>query len=321
MILANVGRSPLPLMLIGATSLLASVAHGSSCPVENPSVTITSPAAGYITTDATIDIRGNVRGVCALADLSCGTTAEAVSIRSRFVPGDDRVWTFECTGVELDLADAGSELLNTIDVLAYGFDANGASTPGAATIDVFHEGPSDAEPPPGPGGFPVNTAYTKSKVTWNHRDQSQDAFSTNARLGYPDDEPLPLPCASGDSLTVTLFASGDSQALYSDTITGDWNMCSDSRLRKTGPRGGIREISFDRRSDGQDTFYVYWERVEYGPSDFASVAAVDGYLLHITMLSAGQSAEWQVEIGPELSIEDISSGRGDEVRSVVRYHR
>ena len=324
MILRNAGQPPFRFALLGATCLLAPVAYASTCSVGSPTVTITSPGDGQTTSDGTIDVTGQVSGLCALADVNCGTAAEAISVQSRFLPtDDDKVWNFECTGVALDLALPGADRLNEIAVVASGFDASGLWVEGETTTAITHQGPLDIEPPTSPGGFPVKAAYTKSKVTWNHHYADQDAFSTNARLSYPDGEPFPLPCAPGDSLTISLFASGVSQALYSETMTsGDWGVCSANyRLRRVGPPGGVREISITRQSTGDENFYLYLERVEYGDSNFDYVEAIDSYLLQITMSTSGQVAEWQVEIGPELSVENFSSGYGDDVRSVVRYNR
>jgi hypothetical protein len=235
------------------------------------------------------------------------------------------VWNFECIGVQLELADDDDTLVNHIAVTASGFDAASSSASVDSAIDVIQRSPPNVEPP-GDGGLPVRDVYTKSKVTWNHRNDTTphyDAFSTNTRLGSADGQPLQHPCATGDSLTVTLYASGVAQPLYTESFTGDdWGTCTDTRLRKTGPPGSIREISFDRRSDGDDTFYVYLERVEYGPSDMDFVRDIDSYLLHIAMSTSGQTAEWNVEIGPDcLNFEEFYSGTGDEVRTVVRCNR
>jgi hypothetical protein len=315
-----IGRSALCIVSIGAMLVIAPSVHASACTSAAPTVTITSPNDGYTTTDATVDVKGTVSGICALADLSCGTSAERTTVRSQLAPATDRAWDFECAGVELDLADTDQTLLNQIPVAASGFAAGGGPVSADDTILVTHTGPPGVDPP-GDDGFPVNDAYTKSKVTWNHRYPDYDAFSTNARLGYPGGNPLPMPCAVGDSITLTLYADGVDQPLYTDTVAGDWGVCTDTRVRKTGPRGGIREISFDRRSDGDDTFYVYWEQVEYGPSDFALVRSIEHYLLHITMSTSGQTAEWLVDIGPVLNYEEFYLGSGEEARTVVRLNR
>lgn len=316
---------PRRIALIVTGCLVATAAQAADCPTGVPELRITSPAPGVVTREATVDVEGEISNVCALADLSCGDGAERVSVRARLVPGDPgRVWQFECAGVDLMLAGADAQLVNDIGVSAYGFDANGNSLTADDSVQVTHQGATTIGPPPASGGLPVNPDYTKSKVTWYHSYLNQDAFSTNARLGYGASQPVPMPCAAEDALTVTLFASGPSGAsdvLYTTALGGDWNVCTNTKLRKTGPVGGIREILLERRSDGEDTFYVYWAGVEYGPSSFASVAAIDSYILQVTILSSGKEVSWQIPIGPDLTFEDISSGNGAEVRTVVRFNR
>lgn len=325
MVRAYFGQRPVRIAVLAALSIGAFSAHADTCPDERPDVTITSPNDGYTTSDATVDVSGEVRGLCALSELSCGTSAERISVRSQFVPLGDRVWKFECTGVELDLADVDPSLSNQIVVAASGFGANGGPVSAEGTVDVIHQRPPVVEPP-GDDGFPVLDYYTKSKVTWNHRNDLNpyyDAFSTSARLGYPDGQALPMPCAPDDSVTVTLYGPDPAQPLLTESFSGsDWGTCTDNRLRTTGQRGGVREISFDRRSGGEDTFYVYWERVEYGPSDMAYVRSIDSYLLHVSMVSSGQPAEWLINIGPEcLNFEEFYAGSGEEARTVVRCNR
>jgi hypothetical protein len=317
-------------LFLPATLLQPGVAGAFTCPAGPAEVVITSPSVAISTTrDSTVDIEGAVFNACALYDITYKVTPQAGevgetfeghahSVKTNFSSSEDR-WDFEILGVELNQATDDNGVVNNIEIVAEGHNS------GQATVSVVHE-IADTTIPPGGTLNPTDAYYTKAKVTWSHVDD-QEAFSTNARLGVLA-QPFLMPCAPDDTLIVRLYPenNADPQApLYMQSFHGsEFGTCNVSRFRKTGPRGEIRDVSMDMRSDGSISFYVYGERLDFGPSDVAFVESLGGYTVVIDVIYADpalDALEWQVEIGPKLSFENFYMGDGTDARTVVRYNR
>lgn len=300
-----------------------------NCQANGPAeIVITDPAVGadgiVDTENSTIDIKGVIVNPCALSGVAAenqtnGEVRDANKVTTNFADEVDK-WFFTINGLPLEPAPApGESLTNQIKV-----SAAGANSPGPLMISV-------TQTQPGGGGIPsdgilnpVNAAVTKAKVTWNHVNSNLDAVSTVAILQPL--EPFELPCASDHEVIVTLYAetASGAVALFSQNISRDMvGTCNTKKYRMTGPRGGIRELLLTPRSNGEVGFYVFGESLEYGPSTDASVRDILQYTLALHVVYPDRTLEWQIGLGTErpLFFETAFNGKGEPVRTVVRYNR
>jgi hypothetical protein len=315
---------------LGCVALLApagTVLAQDCAPSNSAEIVITEPnlgSSGIASTESsTIDIKGVVVNPCSLFDIDYivedgnGVYDEgnAYKVTTNFVDAEDK-WFFEIRDVMLRTATAAGESQeNEITVNATGYNSP------SYTFFVTHSVPGGSVSSEGDLN-PTNSAYSKGKVTWYHLPDQKERFSTNARL-IPL-QPFVMPCAAGDVVTVKLLTGDPSNPLelFRQAVTGaEANTCTSTRYRETGPRGGLRDLLIEPRSDGELTTYLFMEDVEFGPSTDAFVRSLGGYTVVIQVAYADRTLEWQIELGPDVTFESISTSNGDEARTAVRYNR
>ena len=315
-------------MTLVCTALLAQAGGAmaqENCEPSGPAgIVVTDPTLdedGIASTENfSIDIKGVVINPCSLSGIasenaSNGDVRNANKVTTNFADSEDK-WFFTIPDVELNPAtEPGESETNEITITAAG-----TNPPAPLTVFVTHTLPAGSVPPDGILN-PTNTASTKGKVTWSHV-EAEERFSTNARLIAL--EPFEMPCDPDNQVIVTLLGNGADGPvqLFSQMISSaDANTCHANRYRETGPRGGIRDLLIEPRSDGELTFYVFAEQLDFGPSTDALVRSLSEYTLVIQIVYPDRALEWQVDLGPGLSFETFSNGNGDDMRTVARFNR